>query len=315
MNTTQQQMSPRPLLVTGLSGFVGSTLKRMHSSLGAFPGWELLDNTKRYDLLSPESLDELLAGQVPSAVIHLAGQTFVPEAFRYPEKTIQVNLLGTLNLLQALKRVGFSGAFLYVSSGDVYGKIAEADLPVTEKQLPHPGNPYAVSKLAAEHLCYQWSCAEPWRIMIARPFNHIGAGQNANFVVPGVARQIIRIKHGLQPSVIDVGDIDVSRDFLDVRDVISAYFKILEHGQSGETYNVCSGNEVRVRDIINTMLAMAKADAELIQDPKKLRPSDQKRMKGSNQWLKAVTGWQPNIPLEHTLEAVLADWESREANG
>lgn len=165
----------KQLLVTGLSGFVGGHV-RAALACDQQVEWALWP-TAAFDLLDAESLDRLFSAGCPDAVIHLAGQTFVPEAFRDPRRTLEVNLLGTLSLLQALKRHGFSGSFLYVSSGDVYGKVEEADLPVRETLLPRPRNPYAVSKVSAELLCQQWSYAESWRIIVARPFNHIGPGQ------------------------------------------------------------------------------------------------------------------------------------------
>ena len=162
------------LFVTGLSGFVGQHLQsRLKADASV---WELLTVASRYDLSQPHSLEGLWP-EMPDAVIHLAGQTFVPEAFRDPARTLNINLLGTLNLLQALKARGFTGTFLYVSSGDVYGQVAESELPITERQPPCPRNPYAVSKLSAEFLSLQWGLSEGWPVMVARPFNHIGTGQ------------------------------------------------------------------------------------------------------------------------------------------
>ena len=265
----------------------------------------------RLDLCEPGAFDEYLRGEAPDAVIHLAGQTFVPQAFRDPAGTLQVNLIGTLNLLESLKRCGFTGAFLYVSSGDVYGQVSEEQLPITELQLPRPRNPYGVSKLSAELLCQQWSFAEPWRMMVARPFNHVGVGQKADFVIPAVARQLARIRHGLQDACIEVGDIDVTRDFLDVRDVLSAYFALLEKGRSGEVYNVCSGQEYRLRDLIGQMAALAGVELEIRQDPQKLRKAEQRRVRGSNAKLQSETGWKPAHGMEQILRDVLADWDVR----
>ncbi|TLP76422.1 NAD-dependent epimerase/dehydratase family protein [Pseudomonas nitroreducens] len=293
------------LLVTGLSGFVGTQLR---ASLG--PQWQLME-LPRLDLAEPGAFDEYLRDDVPDAVIHLAGQTFVPQAFRDPAGTLQVNLIGTLNLLQSLKRCGFTGAFLYVSSGDVYGQVSEDQLPITELQLPRPRNPYGVSKLSAELLCQQWSFAEPWRMMVARPFNHVGMGQKADFVIPAVARQLARIRHGLQDACIEVGDIDVTRDFLDVRDVLSAYFALLEKGRSGEVYNVCSGQEYRLRDLIAQMATLAGVELQIRQDPQKLRKAEQRLVRGSNAKLQSETGWKPAHGMEQILRDVLADWDVR----
>lgn len=265
----------------------------------------------RVDLCEPGALDEYLLDGPPDAVIHLAGQTFVPQSFKDPAGTLQVNLQGTLNLLESLKRSGFSGAFLFVSSGDVYGQVAEEQLPITEAFLPRPRNPYGVSKVAAELLCQQWSFAEPWRMMVARPFNHVGMGQKADFVIPAVARQLARIRHGLQDACIEVGDIDVTRDFLDVRDVLSAYFALLEKGRSGEVYNVCSGQEYRLRDLIGQMATLAGVELQIRQDPQKLRKAEQRRVRGSNAKLQRETGWKPDHGMEQILLDVLADWDVR----
>ncbi len=298
------------LLVTGLNGFVGGHLQALLASMTNEP-WKLLAS-KPHDLLDCASLDAWLQDQCPDAVIHLAGQTFVPEAFRDPQRTLEVNLLGTLNLLQALKRRGFSGTFLYVSSGDVYGQVAEGDLPVVESLAPRPRNPYAVSKVAAELLCQQWSYSEPWRIIVARPFNHIGPGQGEAFVIPSMARQLVRVRQGLQPAQLEVGDVDVTRDFLDVRDVLQAYLALLKHGRNGEIYNVCSGVEQRVRDLIMQMANLAGVEVDLIQDPSRMRLSEQRRVMGCSKKLQKETGWKPGTSITETLKSVLSDWAARE---
>ncbi len=298
----------KTLLVTGLSGFVGGHLQH---AIARSETWQLLA-AKPHNLLDPASLDAWLQAGVPDAVIHLAGQTFVPAAFKDPAHTLQVNLLGTLNLLQALKRAGFNGTFLFVSSGDVYGQVAEAALPIAEALAPKPRNPYAVSKVAAELLCQQWGYVEGWRMLIARPFNHIGPGQAASFVVPSMAQQLVGVGAGAQRLTLEVGDIDVTRDFLDVRDVISAYFALLEHGRSGEIYNVCSGVERTVRELILQMARLAGVSVELVQDPSRLRPADQRRVVGSAEKLQKDTGWKPGISITETLQSVLSDWEARE---
>ena len=298
------------LLVTGLNGFVGGHLQALLAPMTNEP-WKLLAS-KPHDLLDCASLDAWLQDQCPDAVIHLAGQTFVPEAFRDPQRTLEVNLLGTLNLLQALKRRGFSGTFLYVSSGDVYGQVAEGDLPVVESLAPRPRNPYAVSKVAAELLCQQWSYSEPWRIIVARPFNHIGPGQGEAFVIPSMARQLVRVRQGLQPAQLEVGDVDVTRDFLDVRDVLQAYLALLKHGRNGEIYNVCSGVEQRVRDLIMQMANLAGVEVDLIQDPSRMRLSEQRRVMGCSKKLQKETGWKPGTSITETLKSVLSDWAARE---
>jgi len=272
--------------------------------------WELLPAASPYDLTDPQSLVDLWP-QLPDAVIHLAGQTFVPEAFRDPARTFDINLLGTLNLLQALKARGFKGPFLYVSSGDVYGQVEESALPITEQQPPCPRNPYAVSKLSAEFLSLQWGLSECWPVLVARPFNHIGTGQKDSFVIASAARQINRIKQGLQAPQLEVGDIDVTRDFLDVDDVVSAYFALLEKGTSGQVYNICSGHEQSIRSLIEQMGDLAEVELQLVQDPARMRRADQRRVCGSHQRLARTTGWTPQISIQQSLRAILSDWEKR----
>lgn len=299
----------RKLFVTGLGGFVGSHL-RARLAEGGDVAWRLVGDAP-FDLLSPPSLDAVLAQEVPDGVIHLAGQTFVPEAFRNPAATFEVNLLGTLNLLQALQRAGFRGSFLYVSSGDVYGQVEEANLPIDEQLQPRPRNPYAVSKVSAELLCRQWGYTEGWRCLVARPFNHVGAGQKDAFVLASAARQIARMRQGLQARRLEVGDVDVTRDFLDVQDVLDAYFALLDGGEAGEVYNVCSGRERKIRELILELADLADIDIELIQDPTRMRRAEQRRVCGSYRKLHEATGWMPNITIRQTLTTILSDWESR----
>ncbi|WP_409318214.1 GDP-mannose 4,6-dehydratase [Pseudomonas sp. KCJK9016] len=298
----------RSLFITGLGGFVGQHIQsRLMLDDSA---WDLLPAASPYDLTKPQSLVDLWP-QLPDAVIHLAGQTFVPEAFRDPARTFEINLLGTLNLLQALKARGFKGPFLYVSSGDVYGQVDEAALPITEQQPPCPRNPYAVSKLSAEHLCLQWGLSEDWPVLVARPFNHIGTGQKDSFVIASAARQISRIRQGLQGPQLEVGDIDVTRDFLDVDDVISAYFALLERGVPGQVYNICSGHEQSIRSLIEQLADLAGIELQLVQDPARMRRADQRRVRGSHQRLARTTGWTPQISIQQSLRAILSDWEKR----
>jgi GDP-4-dehydro-6-deoxy-D-mannose reductase len=304
----KHQEKMKKLLVTGQTGFVG---KRLAHLLEGHPQWDLVPH-QAHDLTDPSSLDSWLSQGGPDAVIHLAGQTFVPQSVRDPHQTFEVNLLGTLNLLQALKRNGFCGTFLFVSSGDVYGQVEEPLLPIDEQLFPRPRNPYAVSKLSAELLCQQWSVTEPWRILIARPFNHIGPGQAATFVLPGIAEQLAHARlANLSKTSLNVGDVDVTRDFLHVDDVISAYLALLQNGRTGEIYNVCSGVERSVRALILELAKLAAVEVELTQDAARLRPADQRRVRGSSNKLRLDTGWAPTTTITETLQSILDDWQQR----
>ncbi len=300
------ELSGRRVLVTGASGFVGRHLM----GAAAFAGVEFA-TLQNVDIRDRSALQAEVASIRPDHVIHLAAQSFVPRSFEDPAGTLEINLMGTLHLLQALDSVGFSGRFLYVSSGDVYGAVHESQLPVTEQHPPAPRNPYAVSKLSAELLCLQWHRSNSLDVVVARPFNHVGPGQDAAFVVPALAAQVVAIARGQRAPVIRAGDIDVTRDFTDVRDIVAGYARLLVSGTSGRTYQLCSGVERSVRGILERLLALKAVDAEIEQDPSKFRPAEQRRMVADNTWVSRDTGWLPAIPWEKTLQDIIEEMESR----
>jgi GDP-4-dehydro-6-deoxy-D-mannose reductase len=297
------------LLVTGRHGFVGATLATMLTQDEALGEWQLVDAVDGLDLRAPRDVAALVGGSPPDAVIHLAAQSFVPEAFRDPAATLQINLFGTLNLLQALREVGFAGRMVYVSSGDVYGLVPEEALPVAETWLPAPRNPYAVSKLAAETLCRQWAITENMDIVVARPFNHIGRGQSERFVVSDFAKQVAEVRRGRREPKVAVGDVDVSRDFTDVHDVVHAYFALLRKGERGQLYNVCSGLEHSIRSILMRLVDLAGVDVAIEPEPARMRKAEQRRMRGDPSRIRATTGWQATTALDESLAAMLRYWE------
>ena len=299
----------RKILVTGASGFVGRTLSRMAEAGELDTDVELIALPEDVDLRKAEAVQRALDSAAPDAVIHLAAITFVPESFARPRETYEINLHGTINLLDSLNRKGFRGSFLYVSSGEVYGAVPPAALPITEERLPQPRNPYAASKLAAEAYCYQLSQTSPIRVVIARPFNHIGAGQSDRFVLPAMAKQIAEIKRGSKPPAIEAGNLDVTRDFSDVRDVVHAYVALLGKGRNGEVYNVCSGVERNVGTVVTQMLRQAGVSAPVNLAKDKVRPNEQTRHYGSNRKLCEDTGWQPRIEFDKSLRDLLHSWE------
>lgn len=303
---TQAKVQPLSgrLLVTGANGFVGRHVE--HSVLDdGFGNLELAVTPAGWDIRDGDAVSALVARVKPAAVLHLAAQSFVPRSFEDPRETMEINALGTLNLLQALTANGFAGRFVYASSGDVYGRVPEEFLPVDESRVPEPRSPYAVSKICAEQLCLQWARTEGLQAIVARPFNHVGPDQDARFVLPALALQVARIAAGLQPPVIEAGDIDTTRDFTDVRDIVAAYAAMFRAGVTGRTYLVASGVERRVRDVLQSMCRLAGVSAEIHQDPAKLRPAEQRRMVADAGLLTADTGWRPLIPFETTLSDIL----------
>jgi len=290
------------ILLTGANGFVG------HYMRSAAPCVPL---PAEVDLRDRGALTAAVAAIQTDAVIHLAAQSFVPASFESPRETFDINLYGTLNLLEALQSSGFKGRMLFVGSGDTYGQVPEADLPVRETYPLHPRNPYAVSKVAAEALCYQWSQTSGFEIIMVRPFNHIGPGQSSRFAIADFAKQVMEIRMGRRAPALQVGDIDVTRDFTDVRDVVRAYTLLLEKGQNGGIYNVCSGREYRIRSLLQQLITLAGVAAKIEQDPARLRPAEQRRMVASFDALQRDTGWQPTISMEQSLQDLLNDWEKQ----
>ena len=298
------------LLIVGNTGFVGK------HALSLWPQATGLTDAAGdiVDVCNKPALLASLANNLPGTVLHLAALSFVPDSFKAPEKTYEVNFLGTLRLLEALAESGFRGRFLFVGTGDAYGLVPVEAQPIREEQPLRPRNPYAVSKVAAEALCHQWSQTGPFEVVMARPFNHIGAGQAATFAISDFARQIAEISAGLRPPVLEVGNIDVTRDFTDVRDVLRAYELLLSKGRNGEVYNVCSGVERSVRSLLERLLALAGVEAEIQNDPTRFRPSDQPRVCGDHAKLSKDTGWQPELSMDETLLNLYRYWKNEIGN-
>lgn len=295
--------SPR-ILITGDTGFVGQHV------LAQWPDATGLSSLgEAVDICDKAALRACLNTFQPTAVLHLAAMSFVPDSFRLPEKVFEVNFLGTLRLLEALAETGFKGRFVFVGTGDAYGLVPPDALPITEDRALRPRNPYAVSKAAAEALCFQWSQTGPFEVMMARPFNHIGAGQAPTFAISDFARQIAQIAAGQRPPQLDVGNIESTRDFCDVVDVVRAYELILSSGKNGEIYNVCSGIERTVQSLLIRLLSLSGVDAKLVVDPTRYRPAEQARVYASYDKLQRHTGWRPLISLDETLQNIYNYWE------
>ncbi len=308
------------VLVTGAAGFVGRHLVRVwQEQVPKVEIWglvwkkeeadDLLPNCLYLDLREAEAVREACRKVTPEWVVHLAAQSFVPDALRSPRETWEINFWGTFYLLEALRVSGFAGRFLFVGSGEQYGAVKEADLPLTETHPLRPQNPYAASKAAAELLCYQYSQSYGFDVLLARSFNHIGPGQSPRFVISDFCRQLARIELGMQEPVLWVGNLEVTRDFLDVRDVVEAYRCLLERGSKGEVYNVCSGVEVRLADLVKALLGLSSRPIEVRMDAARLRPTDTPRLRGSHEKLAQHTGWQPKRDILVTLKEVFAYWK------
>ena len=289
------------ILVTGHTGFVGTYLLK-EEKVVAFE-----DKQGRIDLADVERIREFIASVDFKYVIHLAAQSHVPTAINNPVETINTNLIGTINLLSALESADFDGRFLYVSSGDVYGRVDPSNLPIIESLPVKPGNPYAVSKVAAENYCIQLSERVEFDIMIARPFNHIGAGQSEQFVVPKILNEVLEASKSDISKAIVTGNTKVTRDFSDVRDVISAYFSLLKKGKNHQIYNVCSGCETKIGDLLDLAKNYFGISNPVEVDQSLLRPNEQLRAVGSNEKIKADTGWIPTYTPKETITEMIVE--------
>lgn len=303
--TTTKTTKTTKILVTGDQGFVGSHFLK---SVGGTGLSEICDNP---NLLEIEPIIAAIKEFSPDHIVHLAALTSVPQSFADPLATYNINFIATHNLLHGLKTIGFAGRLLFVGSGDMYGRVEAVQMPITEAQPLRPRSPYTVSKVAAEALCYYWSQIEPLQIVLARPFNHIGPGQDTRFVIADFAKQLVEVSLGRRSPVIEVGDIDVRRDFTDVRDVVRAYGLLLEHGQNGEVYNICSGQSRSVRDALNFMAEILDIQVEIKVDPQRLRANEHRAVWGSNQKLVSQLGWAPTISFDDSLTAVVRYWQDR----
>ncbi|TGK02986.1 NAD-dependent epimerase/dehydratase family protein [Leptospira langatensis] len=301
-------------LITGADGFVGSYLiqELLQKSGSELLGLGLHPKTKdlsfQYracDLREPSSIHSILSEYTPDIIFHLAGQTFVPRAIEDPNETLTINVGGTLNLLEWFRKSGKNVKIVYVSSSDVYGNLKPEHLPVSENLRPEPLNPYSSSKVAAETYCLQFArSSKNIEAVIARPFNHIGVGQNPNFVVPNFCKQVLEtISKSSGPSEVSVGDLTPTRDFLHVTDVVRAYVLLSESGRDQEIYNICSGTETPISQVLEWIIEFADSKVETKVDPARLRPMDMRRSLGDNSKLRSL-GWAPKVPLKEAVREI-----------
>jgi GDP-4-dehydro-6-deoxy-D-mannose reductase len=290
-------------LITGGKGFVGQWLAAHLKDSGD----EVVVVDVETDVADGAALGRVVAEAAPDAIYHLAALTHVGESWENPSQVLQVNVLGTAELLAAARALSHPPTVLVVSSAEVYGVVSPGQLPLKETTPTAPATPYAASKLAAEAVALQ-----AWRgyhqpVLVVRPFNHIGPGQSPNFAVPALAKRIVEARKAGSRSL-RVGTLTTRRDFTDVRDVVVAYRLLIEHAVPGTIYNVCSGRDVAISDVADELLALADAQLELVIDPDLVRPVDVPVLRGDAGLLEATTGWRPSIPLATTLADVLASW-------
>jgi GDP-4-dehydro-6-deoxy-D-mannose reductase len=310
-------------LVTGIGGFVGRHLLRHLDEqgdevLGVGRAAELvaLPASVRVfgaDLVDRPAVDDVLRQARPDAIYHLAAQSSTGESLDDPWATLGNNLRAQLNLLEALVAAGSPARVLVVGSGDEYGRVRPEEVPTDEDVPLRPATPYAVSKVGQDMMGHQYFAQYGLPVVRVRPFNHTGPGQDARFVIPSFASQLAEIEARRRPPVLRVGNLDVCRDFTDVRDMVRAYRLAVCHGTPGEVYNLGRGDCVRIADAVDALLGLCRVAVRVEVDPKLVRPTDVPRQVADTARFRALTGWQPAVDWHDTLHDTLQYWRQRVA--
>ena len=314
------------LLITGITGFVGSHMAEHALAQGAevFGSFRWRSKTDNIDHLRSKvtlvesdrrdlsSVRALLEAANPTHVIHLAAQSFVHASWKTPAETLTTNILAQVNLLEGLRGLKMSPRFLVVGSSEEYGHVEDDELPIKETNPLRPLSPYAVSKVGQDLMGYQYWKSYGMLIIRSRAFNHEGPRRGDVFVTSNFARQVAEIEAGLRDPVILVGDLTPRRDYSDVRDIVRGYWTLLERGEPGEVYNLCSGRSWSIQQVLDFLLEQSRVrDIKVQTDPSRLRPSDVMVLEGDPSKVEKATGWKVEIPFERTLKDLLAYWRQR----
>jgi GDP-4-dehydro-6-deoxy-D-mannose reductase len=298
------------LLLIGATGFAGSHLRAAAEAAGI----EVVGTSRdaggsdlTCDVLDGASLEGALADAAPDAVANLSGAGSVARSFGDPGKTFEVNAVGTVRLLAAVRKVSPGAHVVCISSGEVYGAVEASDLPATEETPLRPVNPYGASKAAMEMACRQ-AAVSGIDVCVIRAFNHLGPGQSDTYAASSFARQVAEAESaGAEEVVLSTGNLSPARDFSDVRDIARAYVEVVERRLT-DTFNAASGTPTQVRELIDHIQAATDLPIRVESDPSRLRPTEVPVLFGSAEKLRAATGWQPKIPLEQTLADLLDSW-------
>ncbi len=313
-------------LITGISGFVGLHLaehllanhpevelfglRRWRSEMPAAPALVPAIRIVEGDLLDAPSLARVLQASHPDVIFHLAASSSVAGSWDTPAEMVQVNVLGTLHLLEAVRQLDLDARVVIACSAEAYGVVDESELPIKENQPFRPVSPYAVSKAAVDLLGYQYYQAFALKTVRMRLFNHCGPRQSARFVISSLARQIAEIEAGLRRPRVEVGNLDVRRDFVDVRDAARAYWLAGTRAEPGEAYNVAGGRARSIREVLEHLLGLTDAPVEVVFDPARLRPTELQVLEGDATRFREAAGWRPEITFEQTLADTLNWWRS-----
>lgn len=303
--------------IIGAAGFVGGHLMdemlRLGYTVGASkmpqekiekPGVEVYD----LDILNPAQLSDVLGAFAPDYIVHLAAQSSVALSWKNPALTIDVNVKGAANVLEAVRALPKKPRVLLIGSGEQYGHVREGECPIGEENALRPGNIYAATKVCQDMLGAIYADAYDMDVMMVRAFNHVGPGQHPMFVVASFCKQVAEIEAGLCAPCLKVGNLSAKRDFTDVRDVVRAYALLLQKGRGGQVYNVGSGKALAICELLEKIVSLSPAEISVEVDASRLRPVDIPVIEADISKLRRDTGWRPEIPLTKTLADTLAYW-------
>jgi GDP-4-dehydro-6-deoxy-D-mannose reductase len=259
------------------------------------------------DIRDSYSIEKSIKSVEPDVIFHLAAQSFVHTSFHAPQETLSTNIIGTVNLLEAVRASKLDTIVQIAGSSEEYGLVLPHETPIKETNPLRPLSPYGVSKVAEDRIAYQYHQSYGIKTVITRAFNHEGPRRGDVFSTSNFAKQIAEIEKGQEP-VIFVGNLDASRDFTDVRDVVRAYTLAVEKCDYGEAYNICSGRAWKISEMLNLLLSLSRKKIEIRQDPNRMRPSDVQILLGDCTKFHKKTGWTPTIPFEKTMKDLLDYW-------
>ncbi len=312
-------------LITGITGFVGSHMAELLLKEGVevygIQRWrsktENIEHIKdkiqfeEADLLDAHSLYTVVDKIKPDYIFHLAAQSFVQSSWSSPTQTLEVNIIGSAHLFEAVRKTGLPVPIQIACSSEEYGKVLRDEVPIKETNPLRPLSPYAVSKLAMDYLGYQYHESYDMNIVRTRGFNHTGPRRGEVFAESSFAKQIAEIEKGKREPVVLVGNLEAERDYTDVRDMVRAYYLSVQKCDPGEVYNIATGKAWRISKVLELLLSYAKVKVEIRKDPSRMRPSDVEILIGDNSKFVEKTGWQPEIAFEKTMEDLLNYWRER----
>jgi len=313
------------VLITGITGFVGSHLvefylEKGYNIFGTCRWRSNLDNINHIkdqitliecDVTDAYAVEKAIKQSEPDIIHHLAAQTFVPASWANPRSTLDINIIGTLNILEGARRAAFNPIIQICGSSEEYGMVKPDEIPIKETNPLRPLSPYGVSKVATDLLSMQYQQSYGLKIVVTRAFNHTGTRRGEVFVCSNFAKQIALIERGKQ-DVVYHGNLDVIRDFTDVNDIVRAYYLSIKNSTCiGKQVNICSGKGYKISEVLDILISYAEVEIKTLFDKSRSRPSDVPVLIGNYDLFKSLTGWYPKIPLKRSFSDLLNYWREK----